>query len=290
MSAVPRPLQIIWDHFLLPVQQIVVLTWQAIDRHQTLDRAAIISFYAAFSVIPFLGLVFVVALGMIEGLGPQLLSMMHGMVPVETETLFREQVDKIQESPPVGVLSISFIMLLWSSSSMFVSVMDAMNIAHGVRDSRAWWQRRLRAIALTLIESILVLGATALMLTWPHVVDWLGLTTRQSTLATLAQWGVVLVALLISFSLADFFGPDVDKRWSWLTPGSLLSAILFVGVSLGLKIFLQYGRSSSEVYGAMAGVIVLLFWFYLAATSFLIGADLNSAIRQRTRATATTTS
>lgn len=290
MSTVPRPFRIIWDHFLLPVQQIVVLTWQAVDRHQTLDRAAIISFYAAFSVVPFLGLVFVVALGMVEGLGPQLLSMMHGMVPTETETLFREQVDKIQESPPVGVLSVSFIMLLWSSSSLFVSVMDAMNIAHGVRDSRPWWQRRLRAIALTLIESILVLGATALMITWPHVIAWLGLTTRQSTLATLAQWGVVLIALLISFSLADFFGPDTDKHWNWLTPGSVLSVIFFVAVSLGLKIFLQYSGSSSEVYGAMAGVIVLLFWFYLTATSFLIGADLNSAVRRWMQGNPTTSS
>ena len=62
----------------------------------------------------------------------------------EADKIVAKQVEKIQQSPPVGVLSLSFVVLLWSSSSLFVSVMDATNAAYGVRDGRPWWKRRQR--------------------------------------------------------------------------------------------------------------------------------------------------
>lgn len=280
MSTISVPSVPSWRRYLQLGRQLVVLTWQATERHQTLDRAAILAFYAVLSLVPFLGLAFAVTLGMVEGLADELVAIARNMMPTEAETIIRSQLDKIQDAPPVAVMSISFIMLIWSSSSFFVAIMDAMNLTHSVGESRAWWQRRLRAIVLTLIEAILVLGAALSIVVWPHLLAWLGLSRFAITLATVVQWAIVIVALFLSFSLADYFGPDVDKKWHWLTPGAVLSVICLIAASMGFRLYLQYGSSSSETYGVMAGVIVLLLWFYLAALSLLLGADLNSAMRQ----------
>ena len=51
-------------------------------------------------------------------------------------------------------------LLLWSASGLFVAIMDSTNAAYEVRDSRPWWKRRLMAIVLTLVEIVLLIGAS----------------------------------------------------------------------------------------------------------------------------------
>jgi membrane protein len=90
---------------------------------------------------------------------------------------------------------------------------------------------------------------------------------------------VVVAALLGSFALAYFFGPDVKQEWEWITPGAGLGVLVLIAASLGFRLYVQYG-SSSETYGALAGVVLLLLWFYLVALALLVGAEINCVIEQ----------
>jgi membrane protein len=262
----------------LTAKQLAVQTYQAIDRHETLDRAAVVAFYALLALVPFLGLVLAIALGVAGGVAAQLQVFSRQMMPAAADTIIQDQIHKIQTSPPVGVLSLSFAVLLWSSSSLFVAVMDATNAAYGVRDARPWWKRRLLAIVLTVIESALLLGAAVLIIAWPQLVGWFGLDRVAAAVATLLQWLVVVVALLTSFALAYYFGPDVEQEWEWITPGTTLGVVVLIAATVGFRLYVQYGSSYSETYGTLAGVVVLLLWLYLVALALLVGAEINSVI------------
>src|SRR5262249_6782113 len=217
-----------WNWGGLSFRELVVRTYKAIDQHDTLNHAAVVAFYAMLSLVPLLSLVLAFALGAETGVAGQVERLCKQFRPEEAADKVGDQLKKIQESNPVGLVSLSILILLWSASSLFVAVMDTTNAAYGVRDGRPWWKRRLIAIVLTLVETVLLIGACVTIALWPQVMGWLGLGALAATLATVVQWVVVVVALLTAFALAYYFGPDVQQEWEWITPGSTTGVLVLI--------------------------------------------------------------
>ena len=156
--------------------------------------------------------------------------------------------------------------------------MDTTNAAYGVRDTRPWWKKRLMAIVLTVVETILLVGAAVTIAVWPAVARHLPLGGGAIAAATAVQWLVVVVALLTAFALAYYFGPHVEQEWEWITPGATLGVLTLIVASLGFQLYIHFGPSYSETYGALAGVVLMMLWLYLAALALLVGAEINCVI------------
>jgi membrane protein len=267
-----------WNWGGLSARELAIRTYEAMDRHDTLDRAAVVAYYGMLALVPLLGLVLALSVGARGDVGAEIERLTADFLPPEAHKLVSDQIQKIQHSTPVGLLSLSLLLLLWSASSLFVAVMDATNASYGVRDGRPWWKRRLMAIVLTLCEAILLIGASASIILWPYLTGWLHLGGLAEVAATVVQWVVVVVALLAAFALAYYFGPHVEQSWEWITPGATLGVLALVAMSLGFRLYLHFFSTYSATYSALAGVVLMLLWLYLAALALLVGAEINSVI------------
>lgn len=96
-----------------------------------------------------------------------------------------------------------------------------------------------------------------------------------------------MLALLVNFSVAYYFGPDLEREWEWMTPGSAFGVVMLIATSLGFRFYLQYGWSSGETFGVLGGVVILLLWFYLAALALLVGVEINSVVEHAASASIT---
>jgi len=63
-----------------------------------------------------------------------------------------------------------------------------------------------------------------------------------------------------------------------VTPGALLGTALWIGTCLIFKVYVAVFADYEAAYGSLAGVAVLLLWFYLSGLGLLVGAELNSEI------------
>ncbi|MHB1422750.1 MAG: YihY/virulence factor BrkB family protein [Gemmataceae bacterium] len=268
-----------WNWGGLPLRDLAVRTYQAMDKHDTLNQAAVVAFFAMMSLVPLLGVVLTLALGARTGVADQIESLSKTLLPSEAYYIVRDQIHKIQANSSVGLLSLTILLLLWSASSMFVAVMDTTNAAYGVRDGRPWWKRRLLAIILTVAESVLLIGASLSIALWPEAAAWFGLSGLAWMLSTVVYWLVVAIALLSAFAAAYYFGPNVAQDWEWITPGSALGVLVLIAASLGFRWYIvHFGSSYSETYGTLAGVVLMMLWLYLAALALLVGAEVNCVI------------
>jgi membrane protein len=279
MSLITIRLREAWHWGGLSARELALRTYKAMDKHETLDRAAIVAYYAMLALVPFLGLVLTIAIGAAgRVVAQEIVPLSQQLLPTGADTIIEDQIQKIETGPKAGLLSVSFVILLWSASSAFVSVMDSTNAAYGVRDSRPWWKRRVMAAVLTIVVSALLVGASISIAAWPWLLGKLGLGGVAAAAATGVQWVVVILALLATFAIAYYFGPNVEVKWEWITPGSALGVLVLIGASLAFRLYLHYGTDYGATYGALAGVMIMLLWLYLASLALLVGAEINCVI------------
>ena len=88
---------------------------------------------------------------------------------------------------------------------------------------------------------------------------------------------LVLVAALIYYLF-----PNTGQPFRLITPGAVLAVIVWVVASLGFSWYVANFANYNAVYGSLAGVVVLLLYFFISAAILLFGAELNSEIYYQT--------
>ena len=131
---------------------------------------------------------------------------------------------------------------------------------------------------MAVIQAIILIGSLAAIVAWPEIVKWFGLSAPAAIVLTIVQWAIVILVVMTSFALAFYVGPDADQKWEWITPGSIVGSFIFLGVSLVFRVYVQYFANYSETYGALGGVMVLLFWFWISSVVLLTSAQVNKII------------
>jgi membrane protein len=272
----------------LTPKEVVIRTWAKIGEHEILTRAAAISFYAIAAMVPFLALTITLTAWCLPWIGSgssgeesaarTALAPVHELMPADAASVVDRELASVQQRPPTGILSFGLAALLWLSSSLFVAIMDAMNRIMGVQETRPFWKVRLTAMLMTVSQAAILIAVFATTLAWPQILKWLGLSQSAATLATLIHFLTVFVMILLSFSVALFFGPDADQRWEWITPGSLVGTLVLLSVSLGFRVYVQNWGNYSATYGSLAGIVVLMSWLWVSSIVLLTAAELNKVI------------
>jgi membrane protein len=260
-------------------------TGRAVYEDDCLGWAAELAFFWFLALFP--ALLFVVALAgsfPLQHLVDVVMGNLARVAPHDMLVLVQEQFDQIAHGPPHGLLALSLLGALWSSSSAMTAIISTLNQAYHVRERRSWWRVRLLATGLTVVLIAFSLAAVALVMTGPvlaaYLESGLGVPARFAWLWAIAEWPLVFGLMVTALGWIYRFAPDVRRRRSWITPGSVAATLLWVFASLGFKWYASHFGEYQKTYGAIGGVIVALLWLYAWGLAILIGAELNAAIER----------
>jgi membrane protein len=208
--------------------------------------------------------------------------MMSGAAPPDVVTIIRDQLIGLSQDGPGRIMTFGVLAALWSSSAAMAALIDSLNRAYDVEDSRPWWKQRLIALLLTLGVAVFILASFALVIAGPQLAESLanrlGLGGAFEWSWKLLQWPVVFLLVTTAFGLIYYFAPDVDQDFVFLTPGSVTATALWLAGSLGFRFYVVNFGSYNETYGTIGGVMVLLLWLYVSSLVVIIGAEMNAEI------------
>jgi membrane protein len=264
-------------------RELVTRTLKEFIADNSLGLAAQLAYYFFFSLFPTLLVgIALASFFPLEHFLDRIVGTLGGVVPADVITIIKEQIVKISQGDSGGILTFGLVLALWSSSAAMMGMVDALNRAYDIEESRAWWQVRLLALVLTLALAAFVLIAFALVFLGPTASDYIARMTGLGPMFAwtwkVLQWPVVLALVALGAGNVYYFAPDAEQEWVWVTPGSVLTTVLWLLASLGFKYYVTNFGIYTETYGAIGGVMVLLLWFYISGLVMLLGAELNAEI------------
>jgi membrane protein len=274
------------------VVPLVKKTVKEIGEDRIPSLAAETAYYFFFSLFPLL-LFLTPILGLV-GNGQELMQAMLGRLssnmPADTLSLLRRVLGEIiTSSGNAGIMSVGVLLAGWSGSNIFGSLMDALNIAYDVEETRPWWKKQLVRIGVLLVAGGIMIVATTIFLDGERVARWIGSLLGFGD-AAVAAWTVLqlalAVALLVSLGALLFkLLPNVSQRWSHVFVASAITTMLWVVATLIFRLYVQHFGSYNKTYGTIGGVIILLTWMYYSMFVVLIGGELAAELHRGTGAT-----
>jgi membrane protein len=260
-----------------------------IQEDDCFGRAAQLAYYFLFALFPFF-LFLTTLLGYlpISGLLDRIMEVLAPLLPGDAFRLVRDNLQQLLTGERGGLLSFGILAALWTSSSALTAIIDGLNRAYDVAESRPFWKVRLIAIVLTVGLSAFIVVALVLLTFGPPLGRWIadlvGLGEAFTVAWNILRWPAIVGLLIIAMATLYYVGPDAEQEWHWITPGSAFAVIGWLLTSLGFSFYVNNFGSYNATYGSIGAVIVLLTWMYLSGLLVLIGGEINAEIEHAAQA------
>lgn len=186
-------------------------------------------------------------------------------------------VDDVFRSGRFELVSLGFLLALWSGSRALNVFVDTIAIMYGQSGLRGIV--RTRALSFSLYLTALLFGVVIipLVLVGPTLIDgWL--PERIRFLGAL-YWPVVVVATVAALTTLFHVSTPQRARWWRDAPGAVLALVIWVLASFVVRGTVGASVDGTSIYGPLSAPIVILIWLYALAIAVLIGAALNAATR-----------
>jgi membrane protein len=174
---------------------------------------------------------------------------------------------------------------LWTVGSLVETIRDILRRAYGTHATQAFWKYRLLSsgvilaavflLLLSLIAQFLIGTAQEVIEAYfPQLIDRVSDLRLTRIVPAIGLFGSLY---LIFYSLT----PSKYRRQRYPKwPGVLLTTLWWIAVTTIMPAVLRNFFSYDLTYGGLAGVMIVLFFFWLVGLGVVIGAELNAALAE----------
>jgi len=213
----------------------------------------------------------------------KLLELLRTLMPTYAYLALENTIEDILKHQNAGLLSLGFVTALYFATNGVGTLMQAFNDSSLILEKRSWLKRRGIAMLLTVIISIALIIAIAIMIAGESVINYLQSHVASKShfwiyLLTLSRWFIIVIIFFVTISVLYRYGPSHKLKWPFLSPGSILATGLAILTSLGFTYYINHFASYNKLYGSIGTLIVVMLWLYLNSMILLIGFELNASI------------
>lgn len=254
------------------------------------DRVLLVSagvtFYAILAIFPAIAaLVSIYGIFADAGSINDQLGALQSVMPSGALEIIGDQVKRIAAKGG-GTLGLSalvgIVLSIWSANGGMKAIFDALNIVYAEQEKRNFIWLNIRSLTFTAGALVILLAALGGIVVVPVALKFLGLSDQAWLLAGL-RWPALLVVILGGLAVLYRYGPSRNPaKWRWITWGSGMAALLWVGVSLLFSWYVASFGSYNETYGSLGAAIGFMTWIWISTTIVLVGAEVNAEMEHQT--------
>lgn len=274
-----------------PGLRVLVLAIRNYILHQSANQAGSLAFSSVLAMFPLLILLSASA-GYIgkPGDAAQLAGRVLEYAPQLVRDVMQPVITQVLAQRNQALLAIGVVITLWTASSGMQAVRSALNRAYGIERGLSFWRARIKVTLFTVIVGLAILVAFSSVVILPYVwqllADNVGDGAEVHWIRHAVRYGLAYVVLVALYALMYGWLPDIRQRIYTVLPGALIGAAMWVGAAAGLSYTLRTAGKLALLYGSFAGVVAMLVFLYISASTLIFGAEINGVLRSRLEAKA----
>lgn len=230
-------------------------------RNNILTYASAIAFQLLVALIPLaaLTLILVGLVGAedlwVEDARPSL----QERVPPATFLALNAAVERVFEARSLLWLVVALLVTLWEVSGSVRAVMGALTRIFGSNERRSIWHRFGLSFLLACAVIALVFGALV-----------------SVAFGGPPFWPLAVALVWLTFTVLIRFAPANPPPFRWVTAGSALVVLSWLGTSLLFGFYVGSAANFESAFGFVAAGLILTGYLYASAIVFLVGAQLDA--------------
>lgn len=193
-------------------------------------------------------------------------------------------VERVLGQASLSVLSIGFVLTLFTSSRAFRVMTIAITIAYDLRDQRPGWQQFAYGLGLTVAAILIGIVVVPAFVAGPPLGEaigsWFGLEDEFAVIWRLAYWPAAAVVVTLLIATLYHVAAPWWTPWRRDLPGAALAMVIALLGSVGLRFYAAEAIASEAAFQPIAAPLVILLWLYVMALAVLLGAELNAEIER----------
>jgi membrane protein len=254
------------------------------EDHAVADSAAALGYYFVFALFPFLFFLatLTVFIPHMRASVDILMERARAFMPTEARGIIEPYLRSLVSSSKPHFRTLGLAVALYSASRGVNAVRTALNRAYDVKESRPLWKTELLAFGMTIGGGLLLLVGIAVLVSGGSAGQWaarhLYIADQYVTVLQWIRWPITTVAIMLAAALSYYLLPDVEQKFKFITPGSVIGTLVWFLASWCFGTYVSHFGSYGVTYGSIGGVIVLLTWFYITGFILLMGGEINAII------------
>jgi len=281
-----------WPHYRLPRAVRLRLGWHVAQRtyaeffaDSIPTVAGGITFFAFLALFP--GIASVMSL---YGFFADRASVAHnldlvsGFLPGGAVTVLRAELLRLKAQDldtPNFAFFASTAIALWSASGGFKALIEGLNVAYEVKETRGFLTLSRNALIFTIAAVLFAVLGISLGLALPAWVVSSDAERWVRIAVHIVAWPISFFAGTLVLALIYRFGPDrKNVKWRWITWGSATASLLWLLGTLLFTWYVGHYGSYDRVYGNLGAAVGFLTWVWLSLVILLLGAEINCELER----------
>jgi membrane protein len=244
--------------------------------------SAAVAYRAIFALAPLLLVavsVFGIFVGSSETAQAEILDAVNRFAGSDVEQAVSSLLVSVEKAKGVTGTIVGFVLLLWTSSSLFSELQNDLNdIFHVPYEATsgviAFIRKRGIGFLAALGLGFLLIAVWLLNLLWNMLEglfpeSWNAVHTAIGVLTPLVSLVVLPLVVALAFQVLS----RVKMRWRAIWWGSFFTAVAFLAAAYGTGLYFNYAGTSAA--GLAGSVFVILLLAYVLSAVFLFGAEIT---------------
>lgn len=255
------------------------------SNHNGFEYAGYLTFLLILSICPFL--IILINLGgklalvfmENEKIVGDYLHIMLSYIPENIIEFLKPRVYEIISGPSESLIKFSILSTIWTSSSIIEGMRTILNRANRVSFSVNYFYRRILSVLHFLVIICIMVVAIISINILPLIFHILHENQEFSFLHNFGHLMQFLLNLLIIFVCTSCFYiiiPNISVSFREVLPGTFFLFSFSVIITKLLTFYISnFYLQINLTYGSLAGIIIVMLFFYLLSIGFIFGAEFN---------------
>lgn len=202
------------------------------------------------------------------------------VLPRETQALVSEFLTYVSGNTSEVMFFAALFVMITSASAAFRAMAAIVGEIHGAKRFGGVVRSTIVSVIFSVAFLLVLYLCILLMLTGKHFLLWLDALLPHVSIVWSWTWlrFLILFAILLMMILILYRLTTPRRPQHRVLPGAMFSTVAIVCMSILLSWLIGRSTKYSLVYGSLASVVILLYWFQAFGLLLILGVVLNHAL------------